>query len=389
MQRSWLILLATLGALMRALPAVAISPAEAEQRKLGFAAKGEEAPPSTMNVEIECGGGGSSRKGLADGEFMAGKPYVLSEPNSDGLSSVVYLGLPQFAIKIPRTGAWASLPDEASSAPPASDNAFASKYIPKTFECQLTCAQTDAGCAQKLGPEPVPILVKDKVDGYTLTDIILTLSVDGKPGPGDAVQCNGIGSIDDFTEEKYDSIKALQGGEGTARGLTRIFRSLTGTDRRSQMQPKIEAMLKCMLGEAGEAAHVDDGIFYQDIKPDNVMFGKWGGGEDRLAVIDYSPEKSTGSFEDEYLPKFDMTWRNFNCPTEPCPCKYWGEVVQGELTEETLQQWSALCTNDAQFASSGTSHLRLNAGDPVRTTLDQINRVLTKELDILDHESRA
>ena len=407
-------LLATLGALIVALPAAAISPAEAQQRGLGFAAKGGEAPPSTLNVRIECGAG-KSREGLAETEFTKGKAYELSEPNVDGLSSVVYLGLPQFAIKIPRMAAWASLADEALNAPPASgNNEFALKFIPRTFECQLTCATADEGCSNKLGPDPVPILVKDKVDGYTLTDIILTLAVDGKPAPSDVEQCKSIGATADFSGEKYDAIKALQGDDGGGvRTLTRIFRSLTGTDRRSQMQAKIETMLKCMLGEVGEAARGDDGIFYHDVKPDNVMFGKWGGGEDRLALIDYMPEKATKSFEDFYLPIFCTEVSFFNCPKKPCPCKYWGEFI-GEADEfkiETLKQWGALCTNDVQFASSGTSHLRLNArdahdaqfassgtshlrlnaagDDAVPIALEQINRVLTKELDILDRESRT
>ena len=380
---------ATLAVLAAALPAAAMSPAEAEDLHLGFAAKGGEAPPSTLNVEIECGGGDSSRQGLPNDEFIAGKSYELSEPNLDGLSSVVYLGLPQYAVKIPRTGAWASLPEEALRAPPASDSAFALKYIPKTFECQLTCAQTDAGCTQKLGQAPVPILVKDKVEGYTLTDIILTLALNGKPAPGEAEQCQNVGATNDFSGETYDAVKALQGDEGSARGLTRIFRSLTGSDRRSQMQTRIESLLKCMLGEVGEAASEEDGIFYNDIKPDNVMFGKWGGGEDRIAVIDYSATKSEGTIED-YLLHFDMMWHSFDCPDAPCPCKHWGKVVPQEgITNDVLEQWKALCTNDAHFASSGTSLLRVNARDKVHTTLDEINRVLTKELDILDHESRS
>ena len=32
----------------------------------------------------------------------------------------------------------------------------------------------------------MPILVKDKVEGYTLTDIILTLALNGKPAPGES-----------------------------------------------------------------------------------------------------------------------------------------------------------------------------------------------------------
>ena len=373
-------------------PMWGLTPEEAmTDDSLGFAPHGEEdvQPPNSLeDVEIVCGGDGKDRTGLPDGEFVAGRTYTLSKPNTDGKSSVVYLdGALNFVVKIPRVTTWLNLGPEAEHSPPASQANIAQKYVPRTYECQLRCGAADAACRERLKDQFVPILGKDKIDGFTLTEIILVLANRGPPTAGRDLQCPHIGAKESFTRTKYRAIKTHQNprhGLGLA-----LYRKLIGPSRRQQLKAKIEPMLKCMLGTIGLDAF-DTKFVYMDVKPDNVMYGKWKGLDNQLALIDFIPLDYTTQTWDDYTTQetignilsYDQNW--------DCAGRFWQQLIQpgfDESRKDTLTKWKTENCAESNFLSSGTSLLRAGPhGGSALRTLDRIYDIVSEELDVIQRE---